>query len=94
MLFGDVSRDNFKHQYELVRHTGIAQGDAAKTKEGEAPADEQNEFDTIALAGEEIKKTAKPVSYTHLDVYKRQVGRGVRLYRRRRLRAHSHRMRN
>lgn len=59
MLFGDVSRDNFKHQYELVRHTGIAQGDAAKTKEGEAPADEQNEFDTIALAGEEIKKTAK-----------------------------------
>lgn len=59
VLFGDVSRDNFKHQYELVRHTGIAQGDAAKTKEGEAPADEQNEFDTIALAGEEIKKTAK-----------------------------------
>ena len=59
VLFGDVSRSTFKHQFELVRHTGIAAGDAAKTDEGKAPADEQNEFDTISLVGAEIKKTVK-----------------------------------
>lgn len=59
ILFGDVSRDTFKHQFELVRHTGIAQGDAEKTEEGKAPTDEKNEFDTIPLVGEEIKKTAR-----------------------------------
>lgn len=59
VLFGDVSRSTFKHQFELVRHTGIAQGDAAQTDEGKAPADEKNEFDTIGLVGVEIKKTVK-----------------------------------
>lgn len=60
VLFGDVSRTNFKHQFELARHTGIAKGDAAKTNEGAAPADdEQNEYDNLPLVGEEIKKTAK-----------------------------------
>ena len=48
VLFGDVSRSTFKHQFELVRHTGIAQGDAEQTEEGKAPTDgEKNEFDTI-----------------------------------------------
>lgn len=59
VLFGDVSRDNFRHQFELPRHVGITQGDAAKTEEGKAPTDEKNEFDNIALVGEEIKKTAR-----------------------------------
>lgn len=60
VLFGDVSRSNFKHQFEIIRHTGIAKGDAAKTTEGEAPSDdEKNEFDAIPLVGEEIKKTVK-----------------------------------
>lgn len=60
VLFGDVPRATFKHQFELIRHTGISKGDAAKTAEGAAPTDdEQNEFDTIALVGEEIKKTVK-----------------------------------
>lgn len=59
VLFGDISHDNFKHQYDLVRHTGITTGDAATTNEGAAPTDEQNEFDTIGLIGVEIKKTAK-----------------------------------
>ena len=60
VLFGDVSRSNFKHQFELIRHTGISKGDAKKTAEGAAPTDdEQNEWDTIALVGEEIKKTVK-----------------------------------
>ena len=59
VLFGDIPRTSFKHQFELIRHVGIKAGDAAKTDEGKAPADEQNEFDTIAFVGEEIKKTVK-----------------------------------
>lgn len=60
VLYGDVSKTEFKHQFELIRHKTIAAGDAAKTDEGNAPAnDEKNEFDTIGLIGEEIKKTVK-----------------------------------
>lgn len=60
VLYGDIHKDNFPHQFELIRHKGITAGDAAKTDEGAAPTDEeQNEFDTITLTGEEIKKTVK-----------------------------------
>lgn len=59
VLYGDVRKDGFKHQFELVRHKSIKSGDAAKTDEGKAPADEQNEFDSITLTGAEIKKTVK-----------------------------------
>ena len=60
VLFGDTSRSSLKHQFELVLHKSIKAGDSAKTSEGAAPAnDEQNEFDTISLVGEEIKKTVK-----------------------------------
>lgn len=60
VLFGDIHKDDFPHQFELIRHKGIKAGDAAQTEEGAAPADEeQNEFDTITLTGEEIKKTVK-----------------------------------
>ena len=60
VLYGDIHKDNFPHQFELIRHKRIAAGDAAKTDEGAAPTDEeQNEFDTITLTGEEIKKTVK-----------------------------------
>lgn len=59
VLYGDVRKEGFKHQFELPRHKSIKAGDAAKTKEGEAPADEQNEFDSITLTGVEIKKTVK-----------------------------------
>lgn len=59
-LFGDVHRDNFAHVYEIPRHTGITTGDAAKTNEGAAPAnDEQNGFDVVTINGDEIKKTVK-----------------------------------
>lgn len=60
VLFGDVPRSTFKHQFEIIRHTGITKGDAGTTTEGAAPTDdEQNDYDTIALVGEEIKKTVK-----------------------------------
>lgn len=59
VLFGDVSRSTFPHQFEIARHKSIKAGDAAKTTEGAAPTTEQNEFDTVALSGEEIKKTVK-----------------------------------
>ena len=59
-IFGDVSRDNFQHAYEIPRHTAIAAGDAAATDEGAAPSnDEQNSFDNITINGDEIKKTVK-----------------------------------
>lgn len=60
VLYGDVHKDTFPNQFELIRHKSIAKGDAAKTDEGSAPTDdEQNTFDTITLTGEEIKKTVK-----------------------------------
>lgn len=60
VLYGDIRKSNFKHQFELVRHTEIAKGDAAKTNEGAAPDDdEQNAFANISLTGVEIKKTVK-----------------------------------
>ncbi|MEG0015750.1 MAG: phage major capsid protein [Gordonibacter sp.] len=59
VLFSDVRRSMLKHQFELLRHKAITAGDAAKTGEGDAPVDEQNEFDTITLTGDEIKKTVK-----------------------------------
>ena len=56
-LFGDVTRDTIPNQYELIRHKSIKKGDAAKTDEGVAPTDdEQNEFERITLTGQEIKK--------------------------------------
>lgn len=56
-LFADVTRDTMRNQYELIRHKSIDKGDAAKTAEGVAPTDEeQNTFDRITLTGEEIKK--------------------------------------
>lgn len=60
VLFGDASRSELKHQFEIVRHKSITKGDAGTTTEGAAPTDdEQNEFDTISLTGEELKKTVK-----------------------------------
>ena len=60
VLYGDISKQSFPHQFEIIRHKAVTKGDAAKTAEGAAPADdEQNEFDTMTLTGEEIKKTVK-----------------------------------
>ena len=56
-IFGDVTCDTMRNQYELIRHKSIDKGDAAKTDEGAAPTDdEQNTFDRITLTGDEIKK--------------------------------------
>lgn len=60
VLFGDISRTNMSGQVEFPRHKSIKKGDAAKTDEGAAPTDiEQNEFDTVPLVGTEIKKTVE-----------------------------------
>lgn len=60
VLFGDISRTNMSGQVEFPRHKSIIKGDAAKTEEGAAPADiEQNDFDTVPLVGTEIKKTVE-----------------------------------
>lgn len=60
VLYGDISRQSFPHQFEILRHKSIKKGDAAKTDEAAAPTDdEQDDFDTVTLTGEEIKKTVK-----------------------------------
>lgn len=60
VLYGDIHRSNLSGQFEISRHVSITKGDAAKTDEGAAPTDvEQNEFDVITLTGEEIKKTVE-----------------------------------
>lgn len=60
VLYGDIHRSNLSGQFEISRHVSITKGDAAKTDEGAAPTDvEQNEYDVITLTGEEIKKTVE-----------------------------------
>lgn len=60
VLWGDMPKQNFPHQFEIIRHKSIDAGDAAKTAEGAAPADgEQNTYDTLKFEGVEIKKTLK-----------------------------------
>lgn len=60
VLWGDMPKQNFPHQFEIIRHKAIAAGDAAQTAEGAAPTDgEQNTFDTLKFEGVEIKKTLK-----------------------------------
>ena len=47
-------------QVEFPRHKSIKKGDAAKTEEGAAPTDiEENDFDSVPLVGTEIKKTVE-----------------------------------
>lgn len=60
VLWGDMPKQNFPHQFEIIRHKSIDNGDAAQTDEGAAPTDdEQNTFDTLKFEGVEIKKTLK-----------------------------------
>lgn len=80
-LFSDVTRDTIPGQYELVRHKSITNGDAAKTAEGAAPTDEeQNVFDRITLTGDEIKKTVKlsrKMMVQSLDSFRTYINREV-----------------
>lgn len=60
VLWGDMPKYNFPHQFEIIRHKSIDAGDAAKTAEGAAPTDgEKNTFDTLKFEGVEIKKNLK-----------------------------------
>lgn len=60
VLWGDMPKQNFPHQFEIIRHKSIDAGDAAQTAEGAAPTDdEKNTFDTLKFEGVEIKKTLK-----------------------------------
>lgn len=80
-LFSDVTRDTIPGQYDLVRHKSITKGDAAKTAEGAAPTDEeQNVFDRITLTGDEIKKTVKlsrKMMVQSLDSFRTYINREV-----------------
>lgn len=80
-LFSDVTRDTIPGQYEIVRHKSITKGDAAKTAEGAAPTDEeQNVFDRITLTGDEIKKTVKlsrKMMVQSLDSFRTYINREV-----------------
>lgn len=60
VLWGDMPKQNFPNQFEIIRHKSIDAGDAAQTDEGAAPTDdEKNTFDTLKFEGVEIKKSLK-----------------------------------
>ena len=59
-VYGDLSVDNFKNVYEILRHTAIAAGDAAKVAENTAATDdEQNTITAITISGDEFRKSVK-----------------------------------
>lgn len=80
-VFGDVTRDTMRNQYELIRHKSIDKGDAAKTDEGAAPTDEeQNTFDRITLTGTEIKKRvtlSRKMMIQSIDSFRNYITREV-----------------
>lgn len=55
-LLADSTLTNFARGFGVPRHKAIAQGDAKATAEGVANEDEQDNFDLLALDGEEVKK--------------------------------------
>lgn len=60
VLWGDMPKQNFPHQFEIIRHKSIDAGDAEQTDEGAAPTDDENNaFDTLKFEGVEIKKSLK-----------------------------------
>lgn len=80
-IFSDVTRDTMRNQYELIRHKSITKGDAAKTDEGAAPTDEeQNEFERITLTGDEIKKRvtlSRKMMIQSIDSFRNYITREV-----------------
>lgn len=80
-IFSDVTRDTMRNQYELIRHKSIDKGDAAKTAEGVAPTDdEQNTFDRITLTGDEIKKRvtlSRKMMIQSIDSFRNYITREV-----------------
>ncbi len=59
-VYGDLSVDGFKNVYEILRHTAIAAGDAAKVAENTAATDdEQNTITAITISGDEFRKSVK-----------------------------------
>lgn len=80
-IFSDVTRDTMRNQYELIRHKSIDKGDAAKTDEGAAPTDdEQNTFDRITLTGDEIKKRvtlSRKMMIQSIDSFRNYITREV-----------------
>ena len=55
-MYNDATKSGLTQGFGIPRHTGITQGDAKATAEGVATDDEKDEFDLLALSGEEIKK--------------------------------------
>lgn len=80
-IFSDVTRDTMRNQYELIRHKSIDKGDAAKTDEGVAPTDdEENTFDRITLTGDEIKKRvtlSRKMMIQSIDSFRNYITREV-----------------
>ena len=55
-LYDDAMKFNFKNGFIIPRLTEITAGDAKVVNEGEANDDEQDEFDSLEITSEEIKK--------------------------------------
>lgn len=61
-IMGDITKYVTGTVLEVVKHTGITQGDAATVGENEANSDEQNEFVKVTLSGKDFSKSVD-VSY-------------------------------
>ncbi len=61
-IMGDIKKYVTGTVIEVLKHTGITQGDAATVGENEANSDEQNEFVKVTLSGKDFSKSVD-VSY-------------------------------
>lgn len=66
-IIADTTQTEFVTGFGIPRRTKIAQGDAAKTAEGVANDDEQDEFNLLSLDGVEFKKSAEMTRKMHIQ---------------------------
>jgi HK97 family phage major capsid protein len=71
-MYDDATQSSMDKGFGVPRHKAINAGDAAKTAEGAANADEEDEFDLLSLDGVEIKKhinITRKMSFTSIDAF-------------------------
>lgn len=75
-MYDDSQKSNMRFGFSLPRHTEIDAGDAKNVTEGAANDDEQDSFDTLDLAGVEIKKhivMSRKMEFQSIDAFKEWV---------------------
>lgn len=71
-MYADAQRSSLTQGFSIPRHRAIVAGDAATTNEAVANDDEEDTFDLLNLAGEEIKKhlvISRKMQWKSLDAF-------------------------